>query len=59
MHKRHRFLPEIIQYAVSLYNRFSLNYRNIEEFLAQCGIEVNYEAIRLWCNSSCLNLLNY
>ena len=48
--KRHRFPPEIIQYAVWLYHRFSLSHRDIEDLLAQRGIEVSYEAVRLWCN---------
>jgi putative transposase len=50
MYQRHRFPPEIIQYAVWLYHRFSLSQRDIEDLLAQRGIEVSYEAIRLWCN---------
>ena len=45
-----RFPPEIIQYAVWLYHRFSLSHRDIEDLLVQRGIEVSYEAIRLWCN---------
>jgi len=49
MYKRHRFPPEIIQYAVWLYHRFSLSHRDIEDLLAQRGIEVSYEAIRQ-CN---------
>ena len=50
LYKRHRFPPEIIQYAVWLYHRFNLNYRDIEDLLAERGIVVSYEAIRLWCN---------
>ncbi len=50
MYKRHRFPPEIIQYAVWLYHRFNLSHRDIEDLLAERGITVSYEAIRLWCN---------
>jgi putative transposase len=50
MVKRHRFRPEIIQYAVWLYHRFNLVHRDIEDLMSQRGIEVSYEAIRLWCN---------
>jgi putative transposase len=50
LYKRHRFLPEIIQYAVWLYHRFNMSHRDIEDLLAERGIEVSYEAIRLWCN---------
>jgi len=50
IYKRHRFPPEIIQYAVWLYHRFNLSHRDIEDLMSQRGIEVSYEAIRLWCN---------
>jgi len=50
MYKRHRFPPEIIQYAVWLYHRFNLSHRDVEDLLAERGITVSYEAIRLWCN---------
>lgn len=49
-YKRHRFPPDIIQYAVWLYFRFSLSHRGIEDMLAQREIEVSRESIRLWCN---------
>jgi len=48
-YKRHRFPPEIISYAVWLYFRFNLSHRDIEDILAQRGITVSREAIRLWC----------
>jgi putative transposase len=48
-YKRHRFPPEIISYAVWLYYRFNLSHRDIEDLLAQRGITVSREAIRLWC----------
>jgi len=50
MYKRHRFPPEIIQYAVWLYYKFNLSQRDIEDLLAQRGITVSHEAVRLWCN---------
>jgi putative transposase len=50
LYKRHRFPPEIIQYAVWLYHRFNLSHRDIEDLLAERGIVVSYESIRLWCN---------
>ncbi|MEQ8440537.1 MAG: IS6 family transposase [Alphaproteobacteria bacterium] len=49
MYVRHRFLPTIIQTAFRLYYRYTLSYRDIEEFLAECGIDVSYETIRRWC----------
>ena len=48
-YKRHRFPPDIISYAVWLYYRFNLSHRDIEDLLAQRGITVSREAIRLWC----------
>ena len=49
LYKRHRFPPEIIQHAVWLYYRFNLSARDIEDLLAERGIVVSYESIRLWC----------
>ena len=37
---RHQFPAEIIRHAVWLYLRFTLSYRDIEELLAERGIEV-------------------
>ena len=48
-YKRHRFPPDIISYAVWLYYRFNLSHRDIEDLLAERGINVSREAIRLWC----------
>jgi putative transposase len=50
LYKHHRFLPEVIQYVVWLYHRFNLSQRDIEDLLAERGIVVSYEPIRLWCN---------
>jgi putative transposase len=48
-YKRHRFPPDIISYAVCLYYRFNLSHRDIEDLLAERGITVSREAIRVWC----------
>ena len=48
-YKRHRFPAEIISYAVWLYYRFNLSHRDIEDLLAERGITVTHESIRLWC----------
>jgi putative transposase len=50
LYERHRFPPEVIQYAVWLYFRFNLSHRDIEDLLARRGILVTHESIRLWCN---------
>ncbi|HEX4807764.1 MAG TPA: IS6 family transposase [Bryobacteraceae bacterium] len=41
----HRFPPEIISYAVWVYHRFC----DVEDLLAERGIIVSYETIRIWC----------
>ena len=48
-YKRHRVPPDIISYAVWLYYRFNLSQREFEDMLAERGITVSYETIRLWC----------
>jgi putative transposase len=45
----YRFPAETISYAVWLYYRFSLSFRDIEDLRAQRGVEVSYETIRQWC----------
>ena len=49
VYKRHRFPPDIISYAVWLYYRFNLSHHDIEDLLAERGIIVSRESIRLWC----------
>ena len=46
--KRHRFSPEIIRLAVWLYFRFTLSIRDVEEMMAQRGIDVSRETVRCW-----------
>ena len=47
-YRRHRFPPEIIQHAIWLYLRFTLSYRDVEELLAERGVEISYETVRRW-----------
>ncbi len=47
-YRRHRLPPLIIQHAVWLYVRFTLSYRDVEELLAERGIDVSNETIRRW-----------
>ena len=44
----HRFPSSIIQHAVWLYFRFTLSFRDVEDLLAERGIEVSYETVRRW-----------
>ena len=41
--------PDIISYAVWIYYRFNLSHRDVEDLLAERGIIVTRESIRLWC----------
>jgi transposase len=47
-YRRHRFPAEIIQHAIWLYLRFTLSYRDVEELLAERGLDVSYETVRRW-----------
>ena len=47
-YRRHRFPPEIIQHAIWLYLRFTRSYRDVEELLAERGLDVSYETVRSW-----------
>ena len=46
--KRHRFPPAIIRHAIWLYARFTLSFRDVEELLAERGIDASYETVRRW-----------
>jgi putative transposase len=45
---RHQFPPDIIRHAVWLYLRFTLSFRDIEDLLAERGLDVSYETVRRW-----------
>jgi putative transposase len=45
---RHQFSPEIIRHAVWLHVRFTLSYRDVEDLLAERGLDVSYETVRRW-----------
>jgi transposase-like protein len=42
----YRFPPDVIHRAIWLYLRFTLSYQNVEDLLAERGVEVSYETIR-------------
>ncbi len=44
----HRFPPQIIQHALWLYCRFTLSFRDVEDLLAERGLDVSYETVRRW-----------
>ena len=43
-----RFPPEVILLAVRWYLRFGLSYRDVEELLAERGIEVDHVTVFRW-----------
>src|SRR5438552_343654 len=47
-YRRHRFPPVVIQHAIWLYLRFTLSYRDVEDLLAERGLDVSYETVRRW-----------
>ena len=47
-YRRHRLPPAVLQHAVWLYLRFPLSYRDVEEPLAERGLDVSYESVRSW-----------
>jgi putative transposase len=47
-YRRHRFPSIVIQQAVWLSFRFALSYRDVEDMLAERGIDVSYETVRRW-----------
>jgi transposase-like protein len=45
---RHRFPPAVIRHAVWLYMRFTLSHRDVEDLLAERGLDISYETVRRW-----------
>jgi len=43
--KRHRFPAEIIRRSIWLYARFTLSFRDVEDLLADRGLDVFYETV--------------
>ena len=46
--RRHRFPAEIIAHAVWLYYRLPLSFRDIEDLLAERGINVSFQTVSEW-----------
>ncbi len=46
--KRHRFPADIIRHSIWLYARFTLSYRDVEEMLAERGLDVSCETVPRW-----------
>lgn len=48
--KRHRFPSDVIRLGVWLYYRFTLSMRDVEDLLAERGVDVTCETVRCWAN---------
>ncbi|NSZ66176.1 IS6 family transposase (plasmid) [Agrobacterium tumefaciens] len=46
--RRHRFPAEIIAHSVWLYYRFPLSFRDVEDLLAERGIDVSFQTVSEW-----------
>ena len=42
--------PEVIRLVVMMYVRYPLSLRNVEDLLAERGIDISHETVRLWWN---------
>ena len=49
----YRFPPEVILLTVRWYLRFGLSYRDLEELLAERGIEVDHVTLFRWVQRGC------
>ena len=47
-YSRHRFPPPVIRHSIWLYLRFTLSYRDVEDLLAERGLDISYETVRRW-----------
>ena len=42
--------PEVIRLVVMMYVRYPLSVRNVEDLLAERGIDISHETVRFWWN---------
>ena len=42
--------PEVIRTVVMMYVKYPLSLRNVEDLLAERGIDICHETVRLWWN---------
>ena len=42
--------PEVIRLVVIMYVRYPLSLRNVEDLLAERGIDISHETVRFWWN---------
>ena len=42
--------PDVIRLVVMMYVRYPLSLRNVEDLLAERGIDISHETVRFWWN---------
>ena len=42
--------PEVIRLVVMMYVKYPLSLRNVEDLLAERGIDISHETVRFWCS---------
>jgi len=42
--------PEVIRLVVMMYVKYPLSVRNVEDLLAERGIDISHETVRFWWN---------
>ena len=42
--------PEVIRLVVMMYVRYPMSLRNVEDLLAERGIDISHETVRFWWN---------
>ena len=47
-YRRYRLPASMIQRAIWLYLRFTLSYRDVEDLLAERGLDITHETVRRW-----------
>jgi putative transposase len=57
--KRHRFPADVIRHSIWLYAKFTLSYRDVEEMLAERGLDISYETVRRWSLKFGSTIANY
>lgn len=50
LYHRHRFPPDVIAQTVWLYFKFPLSLRMVEDLLAERGVIVSHQTIRMWAD---------
>jgi putative transposase len=42
--------PDVIRLVVMMYVRYPLSLRNVEDLLAERGVDISHETVRFWWN---------